>query len=198
MLLMKFPNNKFAIQKRKNALEDYKENKKLKNALRNNFIAVGIIFALGIYVNVLIARIILLFLAVLLLAMNLMLYKLGTKKYSEKIITEIYENKIVNSQYNLLGSAILRYEFSYENVTKTEQTAFGGLAFYLKNKEDIQITSIKKNGIETKITNEKEKIVLNFFDLECKYFMINNLYEQIGYDKKVYNIIEDDEEDSDF
>lgn len=179
MLLYQYPNQNSVSEERRNFTKKYADNKKIKNSIIRNFvIAIGIIIISG-FSQMLFAKILLIFVALIMIANSLFLHKCSFPKKSKYLVTYIYDDKIINSQYDFFQKKIYRYTIYYDNIEKTSQTLMGGLKINLNS--FIKCEVIKKDGTISEREYVKDVLVLNFNDTDSKYYLINNLKRKIKY-----------------
>lgn len=179
MLLYQYPNSKSILEEKRNSVKDYTDKKKIKNTvIRNSVVSVGIVL-ISFYVDILLAKILLTIVALMIIANNLFLYRASFPKKSKYLTTQIFDDKIVNAQYDFLQKNIYRYIINYDSIEKTSQTLMGGLKINLNSY--IKCEVIKKDGTISEREYVKDVLVLKFNDTKSKYYLINNLKYKIKY-----------------
>ncbi len=198
-LLYKFPSKEYKIKQRQSAMSEFSEKKKLKkNLILNIFVSI-IFVGCGVFsaFEYSAVGVICVLAGVLVGTFQFLFYKYMTREVNSFISTEIYEEKIVNVQYNFWGNSMHKYTLFYDNIEKSSQNLLGDLLFLIKNPSEILAEKVNLKGEKSSFDYKKNVIKLSFVDSKSKYFLINNLFEKINYPKKNYNVIEErDEEDN--
>lgn len=179
MLLYQYPNSETVVEEKRNLVKDYNDKKKIKkNVITNLIIAVAIII-IAIFVEMLFAKILLCLIALLIFCNSIFIYRCAFPKKSKYLITQIFDDKIVNAQYDFFQQKIYRYTINYDIISKTTQTLLGGLKFDLNN--SIKCEIIKKDGTVLEREYAKDYIILNLNDSKSKYVLIKDNKEKIKY-----------------
>lgn len=181
------------LRKFNDSLERKKYN---KNAVKN--VAVALIMGIiAFFIPTAAVKIFVFLLSAMSFFSAYLLYKCGESINSPDNWTKIYEDRIEHSQINVISNKITQFCIKFDDIENSRQNAIGELVFVLKDGHGATVTSISK-GRETNQKIKNNSVSISFINSKPKMYLINNMYSQIKYPKKNYNIIEDDEDENDF
>ena len=194
MLLYEYPPKLNRIQRQQKAVNDLAEHRKMRKGLYRNLIIGCVIGVVGIFVPVMIVRILLWLIAAANIAVALLLYRFSALSRDTECFTRIYDDRIEHKQGSLLSKKYLTVTLMYSDIERSEQTPQGAVVFYLK--ED---AAPSLEGFTARAERElsRHRLTLSFQDTKAKLYLINELHDRIKYPKKNYNVIEDEEDEDD-
>ncbi|MBQ7186092.1 MAG: hypothetical protein IJR91_00515 [Ruminococcus sp.] len=194
MLLYEYPPKLNRIQRQQKAVNDLAEHRKMRKGLYRNLIIGCVIGVVGIFVPVMIVRILLWLIAAANIAVALLLYRFSALSRDTECFTRIYDDHIEHKQGSLLSKKYLTVTLMYSDIERSEQTPQGAVVFYLK--EDAA-PSLKGDAAKAEAELSRHRLTLSFQDTKAKLYLINELHDRIKYPKKNYNVIEDEEDEDD-
>ena len=194
MLLYEYPPKLNRIQRQQKAVNDLAEHRKMRRGLYRNLIIGCVIGVIGIFVPVMIVKILLWLIAAANIAVALLLYRFSAMSRDTKCFTRIYDDHIEHRQGSLLSKKYLTAVLDYSDIRRSEQTPQGAVVFYLK--EDAS-PSLEGDTLKAEKELLQHRLTLTFQDTKAKLYLINELHEKINYPKKEYNVIEDEEDEDD-
>ena len=194
MLLYEYPPKLSRIQRQQKAVNDLAEHRKMRKGLYRNLIIGCVIGVVGIFVPVMIVRILLWLIAAANIAVALLLYRFSALSRDTECFTRIYDDHIEHKQGSLLSKKYLTVTLMYSDIERSEQTPQGAVVFYLK--EDAA-PSLKGDAAKAEAELSQHRLTLSFQDTKAKLYLINELHDRIKYPKKNYNVIEDEEDEDD-
>lgn len=194
MLLYEFPPKLTRTQKQQKAASDLAEHKKMQKALYRGLIIGCGICVLAVFVPVTVVKILLILLGAGNIAVALLLYRFSALSRDTECYTRIYEDHIEHRQGSLLTKKYMSVSLAYSDIVKSEQNPQGRMVFTLKDGASPEV-----EGASARQQKELagHTLTLSFIDTKSKLYLIENLYEQIHYPKKDYNVIEDEEDEDD-
>ena len=194
MLLYEYPPKLNRQQRQQKALNDLGEHKKMQRGLYRSLIIGSAIGVLAFFVPVILVRILLLLIAAGNIAVALLLYRYSAMSRDTECYTRIYDDHIEHKQGSLLTKKYMTVSLGYQDIVRSEQTPQGRLVFTLAEN-----ASVSADGGGKRVQRElsEHKLTLTFQDTKAKLYLIGELYEQIKYPKKDYNVIEDEEDEDD-
>ncbi|MBQ9375135.1 MAG: hypothetical protein IJU04_02195 [Ruminococcus sp.] len=195
MLLYEYPPKLDVYGKQQKAVHDLSEHKKMRKNMYKNLILAAVIFAIGFFANILIIKIVLWLIAVGNALTALLLYNVSALSRDTKLYTKIYDDRLEHCQGYALSKKHTYIVLYYSDIVKSYQNNHGDLIVTLKDGYQSTAVTESKNGNVDAI--QDNTIKLKFQDTKAKLYLIENLYEQIKYPHKEYNVIEDDEDEDD-
>ncbi len=171
MLLYEYPDKKdIAAQRRQMAMTAAKR-KKLRTKSIVIYIMSAAVFLLGLTAEGIFAKVAICFLAVVSAALNVVTAQLASMS-DPKEKTKVYDDGFTHETKSFLGKK-RAFDIRFEDVLKTVQSSSGDLVITLKSGDILTVP---------------------FVVTKTKLFLLNELHEQLKYDKKQYNVITDDDE----
>lgn len=196
MPLYEYPQPMDRQSRQLKAIQDLDEHRKMQKNMYKNLILAAIIITIGIFANPLIIKVILWLIGVGNIITAILLYNVSALSRDAKIYTKIYDDRLEHCQGNPLNKSHTYITFYYEDAVESFQDSNGNLI--VKLKDNYRTEAYLENEKEKKELFLKDNLLkLKFQDTKAKLFLINNLYEQIKYPHKEYNIIEDEEDEDD-
>lgn len=197
MLLYEYPPK---VDKRTAQLLEFSavgERKKVrKNALKS--IVIGLIIVLiGIFIDNIPVKILILFIGAYNLFAAYLLYKSASQINDNNNWTKIYDDHIEHSQSGVVVGKTFEMTFYYDDILRTTQNSMGELVFEFTNTDKVTYRIISKKGSDDLIVKDN-KLSLYFLNSKPKLYLIENFYEKIKYPKKNYLPYEDDEDEESF
>ena len=168
----------------------------MKKNMYKNLILAALIITVGFFASVLIIKIVLWLIGIGNAVTGILLYKVSSLSRDSKIYTKIYDDHLEHCQGYTLSKKHLYITFYYDDAVESFQSNKGDLIIKLKDGYRTEIFSDDKKG-KIEIQPKDNLLTLKFQDTEAKLFLINNLYKEIKYPHKEYNIIEDEEDEDD-
>lgn len=196
MLLYEYPPELDVYGKQQKAIHDLSEHKKMQNNMYKNLVLATVIFVIGFFVNVLIIKVLLWLIAVGNALTALLLYNVSALSRDTSLYTRIYDDRLEHCQGYTLSKKHTTVVLFYSDIIKSCQNNHGDIIVYLKDGHNCSAQTISKKGTENAVSQDNT-LKLKFQDTKAKLFLIDNLYEQIKYPHKEYNIIEDEEDEDD-
>ena len=90
----------------------------------------------------------------------------------------------------------LHADIEYSDIEKSEQDNRGNLIVHLKNDHGAKLYTTDENGDDRQdLALQDNSVTLKFADTKAKLTLVNDLYGQIKYPHKQYNVIDDDDDD---
>ncbi len=157
-----------------------------------NLILGAAITLIGVLAENMLAKILLIILGLGNIAVAALLYWYFAYWRQADVYTRIYEDHLEHSQRKGKG-AYLEVVIWFDEVSRSWQTNSGVLVCELDNakRSEFKLRD-KKGGVSSLEAPQKAELV--FQDTAAKLYLINELWEQIGYPHKEYNVIEDDDD----
>lgn len=197
MILYEFPQPLDRQGRQVKALHDIEYHKKMQKNMYKNLILAGIIISTGFFANIMIIKVILWLIGIGNAVTAILLYNVSSLSNDTKIYTRIYNDKIEHCQADPLTESHTYVTFFYEDALESYQNNCGDLMVRLKGNYKTKVFHENKNG-KKEIRLKNNLLKLRFRDTKAKIFLVENLYEQIKYPHKEYNVIHDEEDDDDF
>ena len=194
MLLYESPPKLSRVQRQQKAAADLAEHKKMRSVLYRNLLIGCGIGVIGIFVPVMIVRVLLWVIAAGNIIMALLLYRFSAMSRDTGCYTRIYDDRIEHCQGSLMSKKHMSVTLYYEDIIRSEQTPQGKMLFTLSEKAKPVLDGADKR---TLAELNQHRLTLSFQETKTKLYLINELYEQIKYPRKEYNIIEDEEDEDD-
>ena len=194
MLLYEYPPKLNRIQRQQKAVNDLAEHRKMRKGLYRNLIIGCVIGVVGIFVPVMIVRILLWLIAAANIAVALLLYRFSAMSRDTECFTRIYDDHIEHKQGSLLSKKYLTVTLMYSDIERSEQTPQGAVVFYLT---EGAAPALKGDTAKAEAELSQHRLTLSFQDTKAKLYLVNELYDKIKYPKKNYNVIEDEEDEDD-
>lgn len=196
MLLYEYPPKLDRHGRQLKAVHDIEERKKMQRNMYKNLTLGLIIVFIGILIPAAVFKVIVMFIGAANIVTAYLLYRFSALSRDTECYTRIYEDRIEHCQGSLLTGNHTKMIIYYDDVVKSYQNPFGKLIVHLKGGYVSEINSDKRNkSLDEDLQNNQ--ITMFFQDTKAKLYLIENLYEQIKYPKKEYNIIEDEEDEDD-
>ncbi len=196
MLLYEYPPKLDVHGKQQKAVHDLNEHNKMRRNMFKNLILAGVIFVIGFFVSVLIIKILLWVIALGNALTALLLYNVSALSRDTRLYTRIYDDRIEHCQGSAFTKNHTYITLYYSDITESYQNNHGDLIVHLKDGYESIAEIETKQGKENAVLKDNT-LKLKFQDTKAKLFLIDNLYEEIKYPHKEYNIIEDDEDEDD-
>lgn len=165
--------------------------KKLSRKLWLSVLLSLVIAVIGIFSENAVAAVLLILLAVISAAINVISVKLSLLSFEEEQTT-VTESSIVH-EVTLLSGVKRRYEIDIKKILKTTRNTVGDLVFELSDESGARVVDIKK-GREKSLPQSKT-VTMVLRNTKTKLFLINEMSEALHYPKKNYRVIEDDDLD---
>ncbi|MBR4622486.1 MAG: hypothetical protein IKO44_03005 [Ruminococcus sp.] len=195
MLLYEYPPKLNRREKQQKAANDIAEHKKMQKGLYKNLILGCIILLIAVFVPVLIVKVLFALIGFGNIIVALLLYRYSAMSRSTECFTRIYDDRLEHKQGSVLTGKYFSCVLYYSEVVKSEQTPQGDMFFTLT--PDRTASSFENPNSRKQKELSQNTITLHFIDTKSKLYLIENLHEQIGYPKKQYNVIEDEEDEDD-
>ncbi|MBR4554421.1 MAG: hypothetical protein IKO27_02385 [Ruminococcus sp.] len=194
MLLYEYPPRLGRAQKQQKAAHDIAEHKKMHKALLRGLIIGCIICVAALFVPNAVIKILLLLIGAGNIAVAFLLYRFSAMSRDTECYTRIYDDRLEHKQGSLITKRYFSVTVRYEDVIRSEQTPQGSVTFYF---DESASPETECAGRKQLAELSQHKLTLTFQDTGAKLYLINELYEQIKYPKKEYNVIEDEEDEDD-
>ena len=194
MLLYEYPPKLNRTRRQQKAVNDLAEHRKMRRGLYRNLIIGCVIGVIGIFVPVMIVKVLLWLIAAANITVALLLYRFSAMSRDTECFTRIYDDHIEHKQGSLLSQKYLTVSLMYSDVERSEQTPQGALVFYLK---DGAAPSLEGDTAKAQKELSQNRLTLVFQDTNAKLFLVNELYGKINYPRKEYRVIEDEEDEDD-
>ena len=178
------------------AIQDLEEHKKMQKNMYKNLILAAIIITIGFFANLLIIKVVLWLIGIGNIITAVLLYNVSALSRDSKIYTKIYSDRLEHCQCNPITKSYTYITFYYDDAIESYQNNRGDIVVKLKDNYNTQVFLESKNE-KKEIKPENNLLKLKFQDTKAKLFLIDNLYEQIKYPHKEYNVIEDEEDEDD-
>lgn len=170
------------------------ERKKIrKNALKSLILSV-IVAAVALFIPEIAVKIVVLLVAAVGLVSAYLVYFSSKQINSKNDWTKIYDDRIEHSQTAVASNRVTHFCINYEDIKSSRQNIIGELVLKLKEDNNVRVTVSDGKTVKEKAVRDN-CVTLYFSNSKPKLYLINNLYEKIGYPKKDYVAIEDDDED---
>lgn len=196
MILYEYPPRLDRQGKQLKIVRDLEEHKKMQKNMYKNLILAAIIITIGFFAQFTLIKIVLWLIGIGNALTALLLYNVSALSRDSKLYTRIYEDRLEHCQGSVISKKHTYIEFFYDDAVKSYQNPQGNLIVELKDGYKSSVYSEDKNG-KTKISPDKNQLKIKFQDTKAKLYLIDNLYEQIKYPRKEYNVIEDEEDEDD-
>lgn len=165
--------------------------KKLSRKLWLSVLLSLVIAVIGIFSENAVAAVLLILLAAISAAINVISVKLSLLSFEEEQTT-VTESSIVH-EVTLLSGVKRRYEIDIKKILKTTRNTVGDLVFELSDESGARVVDIKKGREKSLPLSKTVTMVLR--NTKTKLFLINEMSEALHYPKKNYRVIEDDDLD---
>ena len=192
MILYEYPPRLTRSGRQQKALHDLEEHKKMRSNMFKNLVLGAAIAIIGVTAKNIVVKILLIILGLGNIAVAALLYWYFAYWRQADVYTRIYEDHLEHSQRRAKG-AYLEVVLWYDEVKKSWQTNSGVLVCELEDPKRSEFVLRDKNG-GAKPLEAPQKAELVFQDTAAKLYLINELWEKIGYPHKEYNVIEDDDD----
>ena len=192
-VLYEYPPKLTRQARQQKALHDLEEHRKMRRNMYKNLVLGCVITVIGIIAPNVIVKIILILLGLANIAVGALLYWYFAYYRAADVYTRIYDDHIEHSQRKGFSGDYLEVSIFYDEVSGSWQTNSGLLVFELSDVKRSQFTLRHKDGSTESVT-PPEKCELSFQDTSAKLYLIENLWEQINYPHKEYNVIDDDDD----
>ena len=166
-----------------------------KNMYKNLLLG-AVIIAIGFFAPVMFVRVILWLVGIGNIITSILLYSVSSLSRDTKAYTKIYDDKLEHCQPGILFKHHTYIALDYSDILKSYQNNRGELIIELNSDNNADVCVEDKKG-KHKVIPDNNIIKLRFQDTQAKLFLIDNLYEQIKYPHKEYNVIEDEEDEDD-
>ncbi len=181
MLIAQFPGEFSTHERRLISLARTNEMKKIKTASAKNVIISAVIFILSAKIEILWIKLIVIFIGISSLCTAFMLYKLTAEKYDSRNYTKIFDDKIIHSQVSLISSNQEIYTVYFSDIEKSAQNTIGYFEITIIIDGNSEAEVLNKKGKRLSVGKCSGKIVLKFSVQDGKYYLINNLSDEIKY-----------------
>lgn len=176
------------------AAHDLEEHRKMQRNMYKNLLIASAIVVIGFFAPFLIVRVILWLIGAGNIFVALLLYRVYALSRSTECYTRIYDDHIEHCQITLITRIKTEIVLEYKDIERSYQDKRGKMIVCLKEGAEPSVKSSKPyKFMDSELS--QGRLMLDFQDTRGKLFLIENLYEQIHYPKKEYNIIEDDDPD---
>ena len=192
-LLYQYPPTLTRSQKQAQALNELSRHRKMRSQMYRNFILAGVILGLSFLVRVAFVKVLLIVIGLLNGAVGAVIYGLYAASQDKRLYTRIYSDHLEHCQRSGLKKQWLHYRLFYSEVKRSFQDNRGAMIFELEKPELSSCEREEKSGERVPVALE-DPIKLRFADTSVKLALIEKVHEQIGYPKKNYNVITDDDD----
>ena len=189
-----FPPKLSRTEKQAKAISDLAEHKKMSRQMYKNLILAAIIFAMGVFIKVILIKVLMFALAIGNAAVGIILYRYYTLSRDTRLYTRIFPDRIEHLQKLGLTGDMLRVTLYYDEVERSSQDSRGNMCFKLKGVTRSTFEKLDKHENATPYQPKDSLLVMKFIDTKAKLTLIEKLHEQIKYPKKNYNVITDDDD----
>ena len=196
MLLYEYPPKLSRRDKQLKAANDLAEHKKMQKGLYKSLALGAVILVIAVIVKPVILKIVFALIGGGNILVALLLYRYSALSRSTECYTRIYDDHIEHRQGSVLSGKYFSCVIKYDAIKKSEQDPRGNMVFYFKDSADTSGVITEPSSRKAREL-EKGSLTLSFQDTRAKLYLIENLSEQIGYPKKNYNVIEDEEDEDD-
>ena len=194
MLLYEYPPKLSKREQLAKAAHDLEEHRKMQRNMYKNLIIAAVIIVIGFVAPPVIVKVILWLIGAGNMIVAYLLYRVYALSRDADCYTRIYDDHIEHSQKTLITKIKTEIVLSFADIEKSYQDKKGHLIVCLKEKAKPEVKSSKPyKFMDSELSSGR--LMLDFQDTRAKLYLIDNLYEQIHYPKKEYNIIEDDDPD---
>ena len=194
MLLYEYPPHLDKREQIAKASHDLAEHRKMQRNMYKNLIIAAVLIVIGIIAPPMIVKVILCLIGAGNAAVAVLLYRVYALSRDTDLYTRIYDDRLEHCQKTLVTGIKTEIAISFSDIERSYQDKRGHLIVCLKSGAKPSVKSSKPyKFMDSELA--AGRLMLDFQDTRAKLYLIENLYEQIGYPKKEYNIIEDDDPD---
>lgn len=193
-LIYEFPPKLSRAEKQAKAANDLAEHKKMSKQMYRNLFIAGIIFLMAIFVDFLLIKVLLMALAVANAAVGVVLYRYFTLSRDTRLYTRIYGDRLEHLQKLGLVGDMLKITLYYDEVERSSLDGRGNMCFKLGEIRLTKMEIVSRKGESNPYQPKDGLLLLRFIDTKSKLTLIDKLHEEIGYPKKNYNIITDEDD----
>lgn len=175
-------------------MNDLAEHRKMSRQMYKNLAVAGLIFVMALFVSFALVKVLLMLLAAANAAVGVLLYRFYTLSRDTRLYTRIYPDRLEHLQKLGLMGDMLKVTLYYDEVERSSQDSRGNMCFRLKDVSRTEMNKIGRKGEESPYQPKDGLLVLKFIDTKSKLTLIDKLHEEIGYPKKNYNVITDEDD----
>lgn len=193
-LIYEFPPKLSRGEKQAKAANDLAEHKKMTSQMYKNLVAAGMIFLMAVFVKPVIVKLLLMALAAANALVGAVLYRFYTLSRDTRLYTRIYPDRLEHLQRLGLMGDMLKVTLYFDEVERSSQDGMGNMCFKLKELQRTELERVDKKGRSSGYTPKDKLLTLRFIDTKAKLTLIEKLHEEIGYPKKDYRTITDEDD----
>lgn len=196
MLVYEYPPKISRASRQAKAASDLAQHRKIRRNMLKNLVLAAVIIGISFLVGNIFIKILLIIIGLTNAAVGALLYWYNMLSFDAKVYSRIYDDHIEHSQRVGFSKRYLHADIEYSDIEKSEQDNRGNLIVHLKNDHGAKLYTTDENGGDRQdLALQDNSVTLKFADTKAKLTLVNDLYGQIKYPHKQYNVIDDDDDD---
>ncbi len=196
MLVYEYPPKISRASRQAKAASDLAQHRKIRRNMLKNMLLAAVIIGISFFVGNILVRVLLIVIGIANAAVGALLYWYNMLSFDTKVYSRIFDDHIEHSQRVGFSKRYLHVDIKYSDIEKSEQDNRGNLVLYLKASHSAKLFTTDENGDDRQdLALQDNSVTLKFTDTKAKLTLVNDLYSQIGYPHKEYNVIDDDDDD---
>lgn len=196
MLVYEYPPKLSHGAKQAKAIRDLEQHARIRRNMIRNLLLAAVLIVIACFVGVIIIKLLLIMIGAANAAVGMLLYWYGMLSFDENVYSRIYDDHLEHSQTIGLSKRYLHINIAYKDIRSSEQDSRGNLIVRLNENNGAVLFTTDENGQDKQdFYVQGDALTLKFVDTKAKLTLVNDLYEQINYPHKQYNVIDDDDDD---